>query len=101
MSAYGDTIKAVKEHIVLIRTPRGSGTGFLLYRGTFIAIATAAHVINQANYWGEPIDIIHQQSGTQQRLFPNMRGIIADQNQDRRPPHGAIATSGASCRPRL
>ena len=82
MTVYGDTVKTVMQHVVLIRTPRGSGTGFLFYRGNFVAIATATHVISTANYWGEPIDIIHQGSGTSQRLLPEARAIETIDDRD-------------------
>ncbi len=52
--AWNLAIEAVEPHIVRIETPRGSGTGFLVSTsadGSVCAIATAAHVIAEANYW--------------------------------------------------
>jgi hypothetical protein len=75
----------VTPHIVLISTPRGSGTGFLLGRspgGKFVGIATAAHVINDAHMWHEPIRIEHVTSGKVVFLEHSKRGIKVDPNTD-------------------
>ena len=75
----------VTPHIVRISTPRGFGTGFLLGRsatGKFTGIATAAHVINEAHMWHEPIRIEHVASGNVIFLEHNKRGIRVDQNTD-------------------
>ena len=75
----------VTPHIVRISTPRGSGTGFLLGRspaGKFTGIATAAHVINEAHLWHEPIRIEHISSGQVIFLEHGKRGIKVDQNFD-------------------
>ncbi len=76
-------VENVRPHIVRISTPRGFGTGFLLGRspaGKFTGIATAAHVINEAHMWHEPIRIEHIASGQQIFLEHNKRGIRVDQN---------------------
>jgi hypothetical protein len=75
----------VKPHIVRISTPRGFGTGFLLGRspaGKFAGIATAAHVINEAHMWHEPIRIEHIASGQEVFLEHSKRGIRVDQHTD-------------------
>lgn len=59
-------IETVTPHLVHISTPRGSGTGWLVSLSTttdLCAIATAAHVVDDAHYWEEPIRIFHTHSG--------------------------------------
>jgi hypothetical protein len=59
-------VDQIKPHVVRISTPGGSGTGFLLMnaqRTGLAAIATAAHVIDHAHYWEQPIRIQHSVSG--------------------------------------
>ncbi len=56
----------VLKYIVRITTPSGHGTGFYLSKTTNpddCLIATAAHVIQHAHEWDEPIRIEHQASG--------------------------------------
>jgi len=76
-------VENVRPHIVRISTPRGFGTGFLLGRspaGKFTGIATAAHVINEAHMWHEPIRIEHVASGQVIFLEHSKRGVRVDQN---------------------
>lgn len=57
---WSQTINDVREHVVRISTPHGSGTGFYVSTtqdGALRAIATASHVIAQAHYWELPIRI--------------------------------------------
>ena len=78
-------VDSVKPHIVRISTPRNFGTGFLLGRspaGKFTGIATAAHVINEAHMWREPIRIEHIDSGKVAFLEHTMRGIRVDPDTD-------------------
>jgi S1-C subfamily serine protease len=78
-------VEIVAPQIVRISTPRNYGTGFLLGRsphGKFTGIATAAHVINEAHMWHEPIRIEHVTSGKEVFLEHNKRGIRVDQNTD-------------------
>jgi hypothetical protein len=75
----------VTPQIVRISTPRGFGTGFLLGRsphGKFAGVATAAHVINEAHMWHEPIRLEHIASGKEIFLEHNKRGVRVDQNTD-------------------
>jgi len=59
-------VDIVRPHIVRLLTPRGSGTGFLLYNSKtkgFCAVATAAHVVSTSHFWEEPIRVQHAESG--------------------------------------
>jgi hypothetical protein len=63
---WHQAIKKLRPYVVKISTPQGSGTGWLVSRSTtsnLCAIATAAHVIDHAHYWEEPIRINHVESG--------------------------------------
>ncbi len=56
----------VSQYIVRITTPSGHGTGFYLTKTTNpdeCLIATAAHVVQHAHDWDEPIRIEHHASG--------------------------------------
>jgi hypothetical protein len=71
--------------MVRIATPGGQGSGFLLpwaSRSGLCAIATAAHVINQAFHWEQPIRI-DQLFGHKTLLARhNQRAIFLDENSD-------------------
>lgn len=57
---WDNIVERVSPHIVKIETQDGSGTGFLsLYTEdrTWCAVATALHVIHNANLWQQPIKI--------------------------------------------
>jgi hypothetical protein len=78
-------IELVRPHVVRILTPQGSGTGFLFSRsanGTVCGIATAAHVVDHAHYWEQPIRVQHEASGTVALLRPNERAILLDESHD-------------------
>lgn len=63
---WHECIETITPHLVHISTPRGSGTGWLVSLSTttdLCAIATAAHVVDNAHYWEEPIRIFHTHSG--------------------------------------
>lgn len=55
----------VEEYVVKIITPQSSGTGFLVAatedQGLY-GIATAAHVVDFAHYWEQPLRIQHAKS---------------------------------------
>jgi hypothetical protein len=46
------------------------------------AIATAAHVIDHANYWEEPIRLLHVASGKSVVLRERQRAVIIDDDLD-------------------
>lgn len=78
-------IEAVEPHVVRIMTPRGRGTGFLVSAsadGTVCAIATAAHVVADAQYWEQPIRVTHQQSGKTVLLRSTDRAVFLEEAND-------------------
>ena len=75
----------VTQHVVRINTPQGSGTGFLVTHAVnqeILGIATAAHVINHAHYWEQPIRVQSAGSGESVLLRPADRAIYVDEARD-------------------
>ncbi len=63
MSNWDIVVNKVKPYLVKIKTPTGSGTGFLcLYneQTNWCGIATASHVVDDVDEWQQPIKIIHE-----------------------------------------
>jgi hypothetical protein len=82
---WSDLVDIVRPHVVRIMTPRGSGTGFLLYNSKskgISAIATAAHVVNEAHFWEEPIRVQHATSGKSTLVRAAERAILLDVKKD-------------------
>ena len=78
-------VEEVEKHVVSISTPRGRGTGFLVSTsadGSICAIATAAHVVAEAQYWEQPIRITHRVSGQTLLLRTADRAIFLDEDKD-------------------
>src|SRR2546425_1681068 len=72
-------------YIVRVSTPRGRGTGFLVSRSSLsplCAIATAAHVVDDAEHWEQPIRIQHYDSGKSLLLHREERVIFLDHEND-------------------
>jgi hypothetical protein len=87
-------IDLLAPYIVKVSTPQGSGTGWLVSRSTtthLCAIATAAHVVDHANYWEEPIRLFHTASGKSVVLRQPERAVILDEDLD----SGAIIFDGS------
>lgn len=75
---WHEGINQLKEHLFHISTPRGSGTGWLVSVSTttdLCAIATAAHVVDYAHFWEEPIRVYHPHSGKSVLLRAAERAI--------------------------
>jgi len=82
---WAEGIEFIRPYIVKISTPRGSGTGFLISRTTAVnlsAIATAAHVVDNAHYWDEPIRLYHLASNEQVVLKSGDRAIFLEERFD-------------------
>jgi len=80
---WSDAIELIQPHVVRISTPGCSGTGFLISNGKnndIAGIATAAHVVNHAHFWEEPIRIEH--SGKSVVVRHHERAIFLDLNRD-------------------
>lgn len=80
-----DAVALLTEHIFKISTPSGFGTGFVLAAGEpseLCSIATAAHVIDHAHRWEEPIRLDHYASGQSVLLHEGERAIAIDPGLD-------------------
>jgi Trypsin-like peptidase domain len=63
--AWDTAITTVAPHVVKIETPTGYGTGFLAFYNLerlWCGIATAAHVVEHADEWQEPLRIRNENS---------------------------------------
>lgn len=78
-------VNEVRDCVVLIDTPTGRGTGFVVQPppgSPHQAVITAHHVIDHALNWREPIKITHFPSGKQVFLDVNTRAIIPNPSRD-------------------
>jgi hypothetical protein len=83
--SWSEAVELIQPHVVRISTPRGSGSGFLISNGhnnAICGIATAAHVVDHAHYWEEPIRIDHVSSGKSIVIRRDERAIFLDLNRD-------------------
>lgn len=82
---WSQGVELIHPHVVRISTPRGSGSGFLLSNGknnAICGIATAAHVVDHAHYWEEPIRIDHISSSKSVVIRRDERAIFLDPARD-------------------
>ena len=82
---WHQAVEVIRPHVVRIQSPQGSGTGFLFARSankSIMGIATAAHVVDQAHYWEQPIRIQSADTGNTVVLRPNQRAIVLDESRD-------------------
>ena len=83
--AWHEAIKRLRPYVVKVSTPDGSGTGWLVSRSStteLCATATAAHVLDHAHYWEEPIRLLHVASGKSVVLRPHERAVFLDESLD-------------------
>lgn len=77
--AWNEGVKRLSSHVARIATPRGHGTGFLFSYAKaqgLCALATAAHVVDNAERWDEPIRIEKPELGQSLLLRPHERAIL-------------------------
>ncbi len=82
---WSQAVEVIEPHVVRIATPQGSGTGFLISNGrnnAVCGIATAAHVVDHAHYWEEPIRIEHVSSGKSVVVRRQERAVFLDAGRD-------------------
>ncbi|MCK9604616.1 MAG: trypsin-like peptidase domain-containing protein [Candidatus Omnitrophica bacterium] len=83
---WHEAYEKVFPYCVKIDSETGFGTGFLFAYNKnkkIAAIATAAHVVNDVNWWLKPLRIIHYESNSNILLLPENRAIWIDQqNRD-------------------
>lgn len=62
---WNQIVDKIKPYVVKIKTPSGSGTGFLSlynYDKSWCGIATASHVVDDVDEWQQPIKVVHHAS---------------------------------------
>lgn len=82
---WSEAVEILQPHVVRISTPGGSGSGFLISNGkinSVCGIATAAHVVDHAHYWEEPVRIDHVASGRSIVVRRDDRAIFLDPTRD-------------------
>ncbi|MEQ1832272.1 MAG: serine protease [Candidatus Eisenbacteria bacterium] len=85
MQHWSEAAKAMMAHVVKIDTPTKSGTGFFIGNsggGNLIGIATAAHVLDHAHLWEQPVRVTHAVSGRSVFLKPADRAVLANWERD-------------------
>lgn len=92
-----EAVEIITPHVVRITTPQGSGTGFIVTRssdGGVLGIATAAHVVDHAHYWEQPIRVQFAATGETSLLRAHDRAIVLDETRDT----GAIVMDAGALR---
>jgi len=59
---WSGIFRKIQPYVVSVETPKGSGTGFLFTYNrdkTVSGIVTAAHVVDYADEWKQPIKLVH------------------------------------------
>lgn len=85
MSDWPTSIELVEKYVVKISTPDYLGTGFLFARAenrSLVGIATAAHVVEKAHVWEQPIRIRLASTGATTLLRPADRAILIESATD-------------------
>lgn len=80
-----EAFEIIRQSVVRIDTPQGSGTGFLVANGRnkeICGVATASHVIHHTHLWQEPIRITHELSGKTRFLHHSERAVLSDPDCD-------------------
>ena len=82
---WNQIMAKISPYIVKIETPSGTGTGFLCVYGadkSLCGIATAYHVVAEADEWEQPIRITHYSSKTSKLFKEPDRFIFRDYRTD-------------------
>jgi len=82
---WHQAIEQLSTYVVRISTPRGSGTGWLVSlskTSAVCAVATAAHVVDHAHFWEQPVRIHHAVSGQSLLLREADRAIYLNEALD-------------------
>lgn len=85
MIEWYEAVDVISPHIVHLSTPRGSGTGFFVSSSPatgLCAVATAAHVVADSNWWEEPIRLYHPPTTASRILRENDRVITIQHDLD-------------------
>lgn len=104
MLEWYEAVDALTPRMVRIATPVGTGSGFLLpwpSKSGLCAVATAAHVVDHAFYWEQPIRLDHVEFGAsvlvrqdQRAIFSNAAldtAVVVFESGSIQPPEGNLA----------
>lgn len=83
--SWNAIVDKVTPYVVKIETPTGHGTGFLCFYNqdqSVLGIATAWHVVGDADEWQQPIRIRHLTSQSTVFLKESDRAILSDSDTD-------------------
>jgi len=83
--AWQTVHEKIISYLVRIESQNGTGTGFLFAYNknqVLAAIATAAHVVDNAHDWKQPIRLVHHQTGETVFLTDSDRVIFLDRKRD-------------------
>ena len=83
--SWADNFKTIEPYIMYIETPDGSGTAYLFTyneRKTIVGFATAAHVVEHAYNWKQPIKLTHYITQKELFLKDDDRAIWINQMRD-------------------
>ncbi|AFL73254.1 trypsin-like peptidase domain-containing protein [Thiocystis violascens] len=81
MLEWYEAVDALKPRMVRIATPVGTGSGFLLpwqSKSGLCAVATAAHVVDHAFYWEQPIRLDQVETGNSVLIRQEQRAIFSN-----------------------
>ncbi|MGB7210027.1 MAG: serine protease [Pyrinomonadaceae bacterium] len=76
---WNESVEKIKKYVVRIETPQGWGTGFLFIyneQRTLCGVATANHVLQEADLWQQPIRVRNLHTGSEVFLKVDERAII-------------------------
>jgi len=82
---WDDVVQKVTPYVVKIETPSNSGTGFLLSYNdnrSWCGVATALHVVSDADSWQQPIKIHNHDFSKTAFLAAGQRAIFTDYATD-------------------
>jgi hypothetical protein len=82
---WTESYNTVLPYLFSIETPEGRGSGFFLAHNeerTVIAVATAAHVVQEAHNWKLPLKLRHHETDKEVFVEPSDRGILIDPERD-------------------
>ncbi len=82
---WASLFKAIQPYIFSIETPEGSGTAFLFAYNqtkTVAGFATAAHVVDRADDWKQPIKLVHYMTKKELFVTDDERVIFLDSKRD-------------------
>jgi hypothetical protein len=81
MLEWYEAVDALKPRMVRIATPVGTGSGFLLpwqSKSGLCAVATAAHVVDHAFYWEQPIRLDQVDTASSVLIRQEQRAIFSN-----------------------